>query len=85
MGNGDHIAIDLLSESVIFLAHDSASFILASDFDSFLTGWEAICYLDFGMRPYERFVDKTGGGIDPTDSPDLRRLRSLLLSDGRVE
>ncbi|QDV35753.1 SMI1/KNR4 family protein [Tautonia plasticadhaerens] len=83
MGNGDHIAIDLNGGSVIFLSHDDWSFILAPDFDAFLRSWEAICYLDFDISPYERFVDKDGGGIDPTDRPELRRLRRLLLPDDR--
>lgn len=79
MGNGDHVAIDLLGGSVIFLAHDDESFILAPDFDTFLTSWEAICYLDFDISPYKRFVDEGGAGIDPTDRPETRLLRSLLL------
>lgn len=83
MGNGNHVAIDLLGESVIFLAHDDESFILAPDFDTFLASWEAICYLAFDVSPYERFVVKGGAGIDPTDRPEMRLLRGLLLPGDR--
>jgi hypothetical protein len=83
MGNGDHIALDLLGASVIFLSHDDDSYVLAPDFDSFLTSWEAICYLDFDISPYEQFVNKDGGGIDPTDRSKIRHLKGLLFPDDR--
>ena len=83
IGNGDEIAIDLDSDVVVYLAHDDVSYVLARDFDSFLASWEAICFLDPGLTlPFDRFVDKEGGGINSSDRPDLRRLREILLPGG---
>lgn len=79
MGNGDHVALDLNGRSVVFLAHDGVSYLLAPDFDAFLALWEAIGYLDFGMSFHEEFVDPRGGGIEASDTPRRRLLMDLLL------
>ena len=82
MNNGDYLALDIAeardNPTVVYLAHDDESFVIAESFTDFLLHWERLCYIGPEIWTLENFRGENGYINSNTDK--AKRLRNLLIS-----
>ncbi len=78
--NGDKLGLDMRQKekpTLVYLAHDDDSMIIAPDFDTFLSIWERLCYIGPEHWLLEEFINPETGFLD-ADMPKAAELRRMF-------